>query len=406
MNILEITPRIPYPPNDGGAIAMYNTIKYLQKAQNTVTVLALNTNKHYQDPVVLQDICSAVHSVEINTDIRLFKAMFNLFKRVPYNVERFISKKFAQKIEQVLNQQSFDLIQLEGTFVAWYVDIIKKHTKVPVFLRAHNVEYLIWERLYKNAPRHPQAAYIRYLSKKLKQFEKEYFNKFDGILAITAEDAQRMREDLQVSVPIQVIPAGVDFEIFQPNPDISTLPNSLFLFGSLDWIPNVEAVLWFYHQIFPKLKEQYPDIQIHIGGKNPPSEILSLHDEKHIFVYPNVPSARDFMQSFEIMLVPLRSGGGMRIKIIEAMAMGKIVISTSVGAEGILVQNEQNILIANSPQEFVTQITRCFEDSGLKQKIAQNAYVTARQHYDWQNITKKMINFYQQIIRSMSSQKS
>ncbi|MCS7077340.1 MAG: glycosyltransferase [Bacteroidia bacterium] len=398
MEILQITPRIPYPPHDGGAIAMYNTTKYLHKAQNNVTVLSLNTNKHHQDPQSIKDICSAAYAVDINTDIRLFKAMFNIFKKVPYNVERFISKKFAQKIKEILLTHSFDLVHVEGTFVAWYVDTIKQWTKAPVFLRAHNVEYLIWERLYKHARRSTKAEYIRYLAKKLKRFEKEYFNKFDGILAITEQDAQRMRDELNITVPIQVIPAGVDFETFTFNPEIETLPNTLFLFGSLDWMPNVESVLWFYYQVLPKLKVYYPDIKIHIGGKNPPAEVLALHDDKQVFVYPNVPSARDFMQSFEIMLVPLLSGGGMRIKIIEAMAMQKVIISTSVGAEGILVQNKENILIANTSEEFAACIRLCFEDVLLKQKIAQNAYNTVKKHYDWHTITQKTMQFYRSII--------
>ncbi len=398
MNILQLSPRIPYPPHDGGAIAMYNTTKYLQKAGNNVTVLALNTNKHYQKPESIKDICTAVHAVDINTDIRMFKAMFNLFKSVPYNVERFISKEFSEKLKELLQNQTFDIVHLEGTFVAWYIDIIRRYTDIPVFLRSHNVEYLIWERLYKNASRSPQAEYIRYLAKKLKRFEAKYFNKFDGILAITEEDARRMREDLKVTVPIEVIPAGVDFDSFTLNPQIETLPNSLFLFGSLDWMPNVEAVLWFYHKVFTQLKQEIPDVKLYIGGKNPPQEILNLHDESNVLVYGNVPSARDFMQSFEIMLVPLLSGGGMRIKIIEGMAMQKVIISTSIGAEGIQVMPEQDILIANTPGEFITQIKRCFENQELKQKLAQNALQTVKKCYDWQAITQKTIEFYQAVI--------
>jgi glycosyltransferase involved in cell wall biosynthesis len=398
MNILQLTPRIPYPPHDGGAIAMYNTTKYLKQAGNNVTVLSLNTNKHHQKPESIKDICTAVHAIEVNTDIRLFKAMFNLFKSVPYNVERFISRKFSQKLKELLQNEKYDAIHLEGTFVAWYIDIIRKYTNTPVFLRSHNVEYLIWERLYKNAPRNPQSQYIRYLAKKLKRFEAKYFNKFDGIMAITEDDAVRMRKDLNVTVPIEVIPAGVDFETFTLNTEIETLPNSLFLFGSLDWMPNVEAVLWFYFQVFSQLKEEFPDIKLYIGGKNPPQEILQLHDEKQVFVYGNVPSARDFMQSFEIMLVPLLSGGGMRIKIIEAMAIQKVIISTSIGAEGIKITPDENILIANTPQEFVAQIKRCFQNPELKQKLMQNALQTVKTHYDWQSITQKTMDFYQRII--------
>jgi glycosyltransferase involved in cell wall biosynthesis len=399
MNILQLTPRIPYPPHDGGAIAMYNTTKYLQQRGNKVTVLALNTNKHYQKPESIQDICTAVHSVDINTDIRLFKAMFNLFKSIPYNVERFVSRKFTQKLKKLLQTEKFDVIHLEGTFVAWYIDVIRKYTDTPVFLRSHNVEYLIWERLYKNSPRSPQAQYIRYLAKKLKRFEAKYFNKFDGILAITKEDAKRMYEDLKVTVPIEVIPAGVDFESFTLNPEIQTLPNSLFLFGSLDWMPNVEAVLWFYHKVFLQLRQEIPDIKLYIGGKNPPEEIRSLHNENDIFVYGNVPSARDFMQSFEIMLVPLLSGGGMRIKIIEGMAMQKVIISTRIGAEGIDITPEQDILIADTPQEFITQIKRCFEDTALKEKLSNNAIKTVKMHYDWQHITQKTMEFYHRVIQ-------
>lgn len=396
MNILQITPRIPFPLNDGSAIGIYNITKYLQQAGHSVTMLSLNTKKHYQSPVVIKDVCAHIDAVDIDTTITPYRAFLNLFSSVPYIVERFISREFDDLIVRTLATRSFDVIHVDSIFIASCIDAIKRHTNTPVVLRAHNVEYRILERLYRNLPSGLKRLYLHRMAEQLRRYEQQYFKRFDGILAITPEDYSTIRS-MDYTGPMVIMPAGVDLAMFAPKPTITTQPNTVFFFGGLEWGPNQEGVHWFMKQVFPAFRKQYPEVELHIGGKNPPPEILSYNRLPGVTIHPNVPSAPDFMQSYDIMIVPLLSGGGMRLKIVEAMAMGKPIISTPVGAEGIATRPGENILLAETPKEFLHQLALCLEDETLKNRLQQEAVTTARELYSWEKAVDTAIQFYRSL---------
>lgn len=405
MKILQITSRIPYPLDDGGAIGIYNITKALHEAGHHITLCALNTNKHYQPPHVMQNVCSAIHTVDINTDIRVGAALRNLFfSDVPYSLERFVSQEFIAMISRLVQTELFDVIHIDSSFVAYMVPHLRKITAIPMVIRAHNIEYAITERLAKNTKNLLKRWYYGVLTDRMKKFEQNILPQASGILAITPEDVERLSA-LGYHGAYSVMPAGVDTTMFAPHKDIELDTKSVFYFGSLDWAPNIEAVHWFMLHVFPALRKQIPDIAFHIGGKNPGEDILRYDTIDGVSVHANVPSAPRFMNQFHIMVVPLLSGGGMRLKIVEAMSTGTIIISTRIGAEGIAGVHGENMLFAETPEEFITCIQQCVASPELCDRLMKNARITAVQEYSWQGVIKKGIAFYESLIRQETEKK-
>ncbi|MBK0402265.1 glycosyltransferase family 4 protein [Adhaeribacter sp. BT258] len=393
MKILQLCPRIPYPPHDGGAIAMYDVTSNLHAEGHEVTVLAINTPKHFQPAKVLEDKARVI-AIPVNTDLSKRKAFLNLFKAVPYNIERFISQDVERALTELLQKKTFDIIQVEGLFMAYYVDLLKQLCQAPVIMRSHNVEYLIWERLAANEQNPLKKIYLKYLATGIRNFEKTYLNKFDAIAAITEEDKTRMRE-LGCTVPIEFIPAGVEITRFKNDPEIKAKPQSLFIISSLNWLPNLEGIDWFLENVWKTVAKTLPKLELHLAGKSPPKHLLELN-LPNVFVHGFVPSASEFMQQYDLMLVPLLSGGGMRIKIIEGMALGKCILTTPVGAEGIFCENGKDILISEKPEAWVKYITDYYEGNLPVKTVGENAQKLATQVYDNKRIIRKFLKLYEE----------
>ncbi|KAA9326017.1 glycosyltransferase family 4 protein [Adhaeribacter soli] len=391
MKILQLCPRIPYPPHDGGAIAMYDVTSNLAAEGHEVTLLAINTPKHFQPASVMENVARVI-AIPVNTDLSKRKAFLNLFKSVPYNLERFISREVESALTELLQKETFDIIQVEGLFMAYYVDVIRKYSKAPVIMRSHNVEYLIWERLAANEQSLLKKAYLKYLANGMKSFEKSYLNKFDAIASITEEDKIRMRE-LGCTVPIEFIPAGVEMARFQLNPEIKAKPKSLFIISSLNWLPNLEGIDWFLENVWKTVAKTLPNLELHIAGKSPPEHLLKL-DLPNVFVHGFVPSAPEFMQQYDIMLVPLLSGGGMRIKIIEGMALGKCILTTPVGAEGISVEPGKEIYISDKAESWAQWLREYAAGTLPVTETGMAAAEKAKNAYDNRRIIQKFLQLY------------
>jgi polysaccharide biosynthesis protein PslH len=391
MKILQICFRVPYPPHDGGAIAMYDILYGLSKKGHEVQVLAVNTPKHFQKDDVLKGVAK-VKTVFIDTTISPIDAFFNLFKSIPYNLERFVSADFEKALRELLQQNEFDIIHVEGTFVAYYIDVIRKHSKAPVVLRAHNVEYLIWQRLASNEKNLFKKIYLTLLSRKLKTFEKKYFSKYDVIAGITQEDNQRL-ESLGVVTAKEFIPAGVDLQRFSVDPTVLAKPHSMFIISSLNWLPNLEGLEWFIQQVWPEAKRKNPLLELHIAGKDTPASVQQLVGNG-IFVHGYIADASVFMQQYDLMLVPLLSGGGMRLKIIEGMALGKCILTSTIGAEGIACQSKQDILKVDQPAEWVNYISDYFTHRKSYDNIGLNARQVIREQYDNDKVMDRLVELY------------
>ena len=399
MQILQICHKTPFPPRDGGSIAMNNLTQGLIEHGHNVKVLAMNTPKSFIDieqlPADYRNNTD-IEAVYIDTNIKIIDAFVNLFKSSSYNIDRFISNNFAAKLQEVLEGSSFDIVQLESLFLVPYIDVIKKYSKAKIVLRAHNVEFEIWMRRMHACKNVLKKQYLNLLANRLKTYEINHINAYDGIAAITPRDAEMLKSH-GCTIPITDIPIGMDLidsEIDTSN--LNDVPTSLFHLGSMDWMPNQEAIKWFLDQVWPKVSNAYPNLMLHLAGRNMPEWILNFNFH-NVIVEGEVNDVRDYMASKDIMIVPLISGSGMRVKIVEGMAYGKVIISTSVGAEGIQYEHETDILIANTPEEYVTMVGKCISDNNLYNDIGNNARMLAREKYDNKIIAEKLISFYRSL---------
>ena len=404
MRILAVLSRIPYPPTDGGAILTYNTLKYLHRAGHELHVLALNTKKHHQPPEVMRDVCTSIQTVDIDTDLTAQGALWSALRGESYIANRFYSKPFEELLLRTIRTTPVDVVHLDHTLVAWYARSLPQHlaTYPPIVLRTHNVEYMIQERLAKHEMMPLRRWYRRYAAGRMKAFEKRHFAECDGVIAITPEDAAQIRT-MGYGGAMEVIPAGADVHDFAPNPDIQPRPNTMCYIGGMDWMPNIEAMNWFVHDVMPLVLEKLPAVEFHLAGKRMSPEILEYRQRQNIFTHPDVPSASAFMQSHEILVVPLLSGGGMRLKIVEAMALGMPIISTRIGAEGIAVRDGESILFAETPSEFVEKIQLLLSNPELKQRLGKEARHIALERYTWESIAEQQARFYELLLSSSHS---
>ncbi len=392
MKVLQLTYRVPYPPTDGGAIGIYSITKGLVENGCEIDLLSINTPKHAQPSDAMKGLANQ-YDVFVNTNINPLKLLINLcFKKLPYNVERFIAKQVDDKLIELLKTNQYDYIHVEGAFVAYYINTIKKYSNAKVVVRGHNIEYVIWERLSQNSSNPLKKWFFANLAKRLKEFERDYYNLADGIAAITLEDKNRMFA-MGISKPIEVVPVGMMLDKYQKIDQYKEKKNTIFSISALDWMPNIEGLHWFFDNIWNKLLAMNPSVELHIAGKNTPDWLYNLN-KKNVFVHGFVDDAVEFKKSYELMLVPLLSGGGMRVKIIEGMAAAKCIISTSVGAEGIEYTHGKDIVIADTPSEWLSAIQKYLSDDQQRLNIEQNALALAKAKYENKAVTKKYLDFY------------
>lgn len=397
MRILQLCNRVPYPPKDGGAIAMLSMTRAFYKLGHEVHLLPFNTTKHYIKESELPPLFSQIASfqkVDINADVTPWRAFLNLFSSESFNISRFRSKAFEQALIHKLQSVDFDIVQIDGLHMALYLPVIRKYSKAKAVLRAHNVEYVIWQRLADAEPNRIKRWYINLLAKRLKKFELETLHELDAVVPITQHDADVLRE-LGCRLPMFVSPTGIDLDQYPVDRSQLEWP-SLFHLGALDWQPNQQAVQWFLDEIWTELHQRFPNLTFYLAGRNMPEWLLNLN-RKGVTVVGEVDSAIDFMNSKSIMVVPLLAGSGMRIKIIEGMALAKTIVSTSIGAEGIHYTEGRNILIGDTPQQFAAAIARCLDDRAYCEELSTAARDLIEKEYDNMALVKKLIGFYEQL---------
>jgi polysaccharide biosynthesis protein PslH len=397
MRILQIANKFPYPARDGGSIATLSLSKSFASLGHEVTILAINTSKHYTDPAsVPADLAGPIRfiSVPVNTDINIFRLVLNFFfSSRPYNAERFISKAFNDKLAEILRAEQFDIIQLEGLYLASYIDMIRSHSKAKIVMRAHNIEHEIWERSVRHQ-KGMKKIYLEHLAGRIRQMELYYLDQYDAILPITSRD-EKMLKNLGCNLPSHVVPTGVNATELLPDHSGLEFP-SVFHIGALDWMPNQEGLLWFFNHVWGKILDKYPELKFYLAGRNAPEHFKSLPYKNVIYV-GEVENAYDFIRSKAVMIVPVLAGSGMRIKIIEGMALGKAIVTTPVGTEGIATTHGKDIFISDNPDEFALSVCQLIGDRNFYLEIGENArkFVTAR--YDNDAICRSLVAFYQNL---------
>ena len=396
MRILQLCIRVPFPTVDGGSIAMYNSEVALISNGATIKVLSFNTIKQFVDLDKL-DVeykkMTSIEAVYLDNNIHPLAAFLNLFTRQSYHVIRFIKNDFKQLLIDTLQKGEFEIIQLESLFMVPYVDEIRKFSKAKIVLRTHNIEHLIWKRMAENCSNIFKKWYLNLLAYRLKKFEVEAINKVDAITALTKEDEQLLIS-LGALKPVFISPIGIQIgDYVQKN-----IPDNKVIFhiGAMDWLPNQEGISWFLEQVWPVIKNKYPETKLRLAGKKMPNSYFKYVDAQ-CEIQEFVPDAQQFMNEGEIMVVPIFSGSGMRVKIIEGLALGKAIISTSIGVEGIPVENGKQMIIANNRTEFIEALSHLLNNHKKVIDLGQNARNFVESSFDNREIGKKLLLFYKDL---------
>jgi len=377
---------------------MHAMISGLLEAGHSVKVLSASTNKYRVDPATIPAEFAKktrIEFVDIDLSLSIAGALAAFISGKSYHVSRFHIKAFAEKLGEILKAETFDIIHIEMLYMASYLDIIRKYSKAPVVLRAHNIEHKIWQRIAENCTNPIKKIYLTHLYKSLKRFEISTLNKLDGIVAITPVDARNFaRITLNrniISIPFGINLAALPREIEQPENAI------LFHIGSMNWFPNQEGIEWFLKEVWPKISRRIPQLEMHLAGRYMPDWLTKL-SVPGIVVDGEVPDVWEYMHKYSIMVVPLFSGSGIRIKIVEAMAAGKAIITTTIGAEGINFENGRDLLITKDVNTLCDAIYKLYTDSALRSTLGANARKLILADHDNTKLMLKLTAFYNELV--------
>lgn len=394
--ILLFTPKPPFPEVDGGTMAMAGMYNLVSECTDNLHVFSLITHKH---PLVLSALPSSLVADQgffwqyISTEVRVKGVITSFFSAVSYRVCRFFSPKAENRLRRLLEEHQYDIILLESPYVATYIACIRKYSKAKILLRMHNVEYRVWEELILREKNPLKKIWLKKENKKLKEFEADTIRKIDGVIAISAAEkeyaAQVDARKPSVVIPYQAKVASVPASYKLQN---HTGPLRLFHIGAMDWMPNQDAMLWFLKDVFPAMLRVNPDLEFHMAGREMKEPFIYWKQEK-VFVHGEVASAEEFMLQHDVMIVPVRTGSGIRIKVLDALSKGVPVISTGFGITGLQLENEKQVLLADNTEDFCVWASRIKKDPDLMVKAGEGGLRFVKEHYSREALAQKLQEF-------------
>jgi sugar transferase (PEP-CTERM/EpsH1 system associated) len=392
MNILWIKTELLHPIDKGGKIRTYNMLKEL-KREHRITYLTLDdgtTDAAARECAIeyCHDLVCVPHTQRQKFTAGFYAELFsNLLSPLPYAIKKYTSHELRQEI----SRRAGDCDVVVCDFLAPAANVPTNLGK-PTVLFQHNVEAMIWKRHCEVQNNPLKKAYLLAQWKKMRAFERRMCRSFDSVVAVSEEDCEQMRSEYGAENVFDV-PTGVDTEFFRPSGVEKSAPHNLVFTGSMDWLPNEDAIRYFTEQIMPRIKSQIPDATLTVVGRNPYQSLVELaKNDDSIIVTGRVDDVRPYMERAAAYVVPLRVGGGTRLKIFEAMAMEKPIVSTTIGAEGLPVSHGAELLLADTPEAFAAAVVRVLQDSDLANELAQRAANLVRAEFGWQKVAERFAN--------------
>jgi polysaccharide biosynthesis protein PslH len=397
MKVLFLTGDVPWPTDTGARIRTFNLIKHSQSAAE-VTLLTMAQDTSYAErSAQMKEHCAEVLYVQRTPMSRLDMAT-GLIKSL-WSPQPFISDKhqfgpYVQKVAELCYSGQYDVVHCDSISLA---AAVPADCPIPTLLTEHNMEAVIWERYYEEEKNPLKRKYIHEQYKKVARFEGEMCRKFDIVAAVSEDDRLRLAQSYKVH-NVVVVPNGVDTDYFHPIPS-ETIPNSMVFTGSMDWRPNQDAIGYFVDAIWPLIVQKCPSAHAWIVGRRPSDKLISIgKTEQGITVTGRVDDVRAYSAPAAVYIVPLRIGGGSRLKILEALAMQKAVISTTIGAEGLDVRNGEDIVLADTPEEFTARVLELFDRPAFRARLGEIGRTLVLEKYDWRKVAKTQIAAWEQAI--------
>lgn len=398
MRILWLKTELLHPVDKGGKIRTYNMLKELKRAHH-VTYLTLDDGSaSADDRAKATEYCHELLCVphqrrEKFTPGFYVELLLNLVSSQPYAIKKYTTAAMMREISELERKRAFDLLVCD--FLAPAANV-PRSLATPTVLFQHNVEAMIWKRHYEVQANAVKKAYLYGQWRKMWQFEKEMCQRFDSVIAVSADDREQMKREYGAQAVFDV-PTGVDTEFFRPSGTIETSPHNIVFTGSMDWLPNEDGIRFFMREIMPLIKSKVPDSTLTVVGRNPPASLVEMSkSDSSLIVTGRVDDVRPYIEKAAAYVVPLRIGGGTRLKIFEAMAMEKAVVSTTIGAEGLPLANGVELLLADEPQAFADAVVKVLTDASCAAELGRQAAANVRQNHGWEPVTDSFISICRQ----------
>jgi len=407
MKILWLKSELLHPVDKGGKIRTYHLLKHL-KTDHHITYLTLDDGADQDAPASAQEYCHDLICIPHLTRPKFSAGFYaelalNLASSLPYAIRKYKSAAMTRAIAAATSRDNFDVVISD--FLAPGVNL-PTDLKTPVVLFQHNVEAEIWRRHYEVQQNPAKRRFLYWQWRKMQRFERDVCRRVDSVIAVSEVDAQMMEREYGVG-KVYDIPTGVDVDFFQPSKGTSASPNSLVFIGSMDWLPNEDAMTYFIDDILPIVKQKIPDVHVTIVGRNPYRSLLERAErDRALTVTGRVDDVRCYIEDAVAFIVPIRIGGGTRLKIYEAMAMEKPVISTTIGAEGLPLHHGAHLLIADDPPTFAEAVVQVLSTPELAMVLGINAAQFVRQNFGWPGVATTFADLCRDTIVKQSSNAS
>lgn len=387
MRILWVKAGKLLPVDTGGKIRSYNILRHLAR-NHAVTLLSYygGARDSLYEVAIQKELPGAhtVHTGALDGGVaaQSLDYLFRLLQSAPFAVSKFTHRDVRRLVASWLKEHRFDVTVCDFLSASQnFPDVLD----TPTTLFQHNVESVLWQRMAKTETNPAKRIAYRIEAGKMTTYERRALAKFDHVIAVSENDRQEMLK-MDPNCGISVVPTGVDTAKYTLAPPSTTTPPRIVFTGSMDWEPNIDAVVYFCQDVFPKIRAQFPSAIFQIVGRNPYPRVKQLASES-VQVTGTVPSVADYLRDATVVVVPLRIGGGTRLKIFEAMAMGKALVSTSIGAEGLDVQDGRDVILADDAAKLADAIILLLRDSALRRRY-EEAAATLAARFDWSNVTR------------------
>jgi polysaccharide biosynthesis protein PslH len=387
MKILWVKSDFLHPTTKGGHVRTLEMLKRLHQ-RHVIHYAALDLAEQAGGVERSSEYCTKAYPIPHAAPGRYqprfwLQAGLGLFSTLPLAVLRYRSEALKRQVAVLTRAEKFDSIVCDFLFAAPNIPDLSA-----AVLFQHNIESMIWKRHAENASGTLHQMYFRNQQERMQSYEGEVCRAVKSVIAVSQADAQAMRALYGVS-RIAAVPTGVDVGYFNP-PETRQRSSDLVFIGSMDWLPNIDGIRWFVTEILPLIHQRFPDCSLAIAGRRPPPEIRRLAETyAHIHVTGTVPDIRPYLWESGVSIVPLRIGGGTRLKIYEAMAAKIPVVSTTIGSEGLEVCDGQNIALADSPQDFADRCLALLADSGARRRMVQAAWEMVAACYSWEVVSRR-----------------
>jgi sugar transferase (PEP-CTERM/EpsH1 system associated) len=392
MKILYLSLRFPYPPHSGDKIRTYNVLKKLSENHSIHFISFCHPSQGSELNKQLAEYCDKIETASFSK-LRAYKNCLLYFSFAePFQINYWHSREMQRKIDRALESSDFDLIHVQFFRMAQYV---RKYNNIPKLLDSCDSYALNLSRRAK-LDRGLSWPLLIVETNRVKKYEVEIARHFNSVTLVSPLDMNCLYS-LDKNIPLSVVPMGVDLEYYQPGNEAYG-PNLLFT-GTIKYFPNSDAILYFYNEIFPIIKNAVPDVKFYVVGNLPPKKIRKLEAGGDVIVTGRVEDVRPYFDKSAVFVCPLRSGSGMQTKILESMAMGVPVVTSSMGVQALEASIGKDILVSDKPEEFAQKVISLLKDRERRQSIAQNSRKLVEEKYGWSTIVKRFDAIYKKIVR-------